>query len=357
MSNRPEGNAIIYCENAFNTKLGKTANALVGFSERYKILSVIDSKYKGQDSGLILKNKENGIPIYGNLKDAYNSAINSNEKPTHLVIGLSTAKNRIFDEIKEVVKSAIKKNLNVDSGLHEFLSDDKELKTLAAQNGIMIRDIRKTPPRNELHSFSGKIEEVDSFIIAVLGTDESVGKRTTAWILAEALKVGGYKAEFIGTGHTSWMQGAKYSIIFDSIINNFISGELEHVIYSAWKNEKPNFLVIQGKGGLLNPANPSGFEILTAGRPDAIVLQHSPTRKEYIGFPDYSIHPLSKQMKAIEIVSNKPVVAITINHENMTRKDVDKVCNEYTKLYDIPTYDVLMNGADKLVKTILKYKK
>jgi uncharacterized NAD-dependent epimerase/dehydratase family protein len=62
-------------------------------------------------------------------------------------------------------------------------------------------------------------------------------------------------------------------------------------------------------------------------------------------------------MKAIEVVSGKPVVAITLNHENMTKKDVDKVCNEYTKLYDIPTYDVLMNGADKLVKTIIKFRK
>jgi len=62
-------------------------------------------------------------------------------------------------------------------------------------------------------------------------------------------------------------------------------------------------------------------------------------------------------MKAIEVVSGKPIIAITINHENMTKKEVDKVCNEYTKLYYISTYDVLMNGAEKLVRTILKFKK
>lgn len=77
-----------------------------------------------------------------------------------------------------------------------------------------------------------------------MGTDASVGKRTTARILTEALKAGGYRVEFIGTDQISWMQIAKYNIILDSIVNNYVSGELEDLIYSAWKNEKPNFIVI-----------------------------------------------------------------------------------------------------------------
>ncbi|MBK8944610.1 MAG: DUF1611 domain-containing protein [Ignavibacteriae bacterium] len=357
MSLFPEGNAIIYSEKVFNTSAGKTANGLVRFTERYNILSVIDSNYAGQDSGMVLNGKENNIPIFSNFKEAYSSAIDSKQKPTHLIIGTNPKGGILTDETKDVVKSAIKKGLNVDSGLNDFLSEDKELKSLAAQNNVSIRDLRKPVPRNELHSFSGKIEEVDSFVIAVLGTDSSVGKRTTAWSIVHQLRTAGYKAEFIGTGQTAWMQGAKYGIILDSIVNGFVSGELENIIYKAWQNEKPNFIVIEGQGGLLNPANPSGFEILTCGKPDVIVLQHSPTRKEYIGFPDYTIHPLSKQMKAIEVVSGKQIVAITINHENINSKEIEKVCSEYIKLYEIPTYDVLVHGAEKLVKTILKYKK
>ncbi len=357
MSLLPEGNAIIYSEGVFNTTSGKTANGLARYTERYKILSVIDSNFAGQDSGFVLNNKENNIPIFANFKEAHSAALNSNLKPTHLIIGTNPKDGKLDDSTKDTVKSAIKKGLNIDSGLNEFLSDDKELKSLATQNEVVIRDIRKPAPRSELHSFSGKIEDVDSFIIAVLGTDSTVGKRTTAWLLVHALRAAGYKAEFIGTGQTAWMQGAKYGIVLDSIVNNFVNGELEHVIHSAWKKEKPNFLVIEGQGGLLNPANPSGFEILTCARPDVIVLQHSPTRKEYIGFPDYSIHPLSKQMKAIEVVSGKQIVAITINHENLSAKEIDKVCGDYTKLYEIPTFDVLTHGAEKLVRTILKYKK
>jgi uncharacterized NAD-dependent epimerase/dehydratase family protein len=357
MNTLPQGNAIVYCEGAYNTTNGKTAHGLVRFTERFKVLSIIDSKYSGKDAGMVLDNKENGIPIYASFKEAFQTAVNSNINVTHFVIGLAPDGGRLPDIAREAVKSAIKKNLNVVSGLHDFLSDDKEIKLLAAQHKVSITDIRKTPPRSEMHFFSGKIEEVTSLKIAVLGTDSAVGKRTTAWILVKALRSAGYKAEMIGTGQTAWMQGAKYSIILDSLINDFVSGEIEHAVYSAWQNEKPHFIILEGQGSLLNPAYPGGFELLAAGRPDIIILQHAPARKEYDGFPDYTMHSMSRQLKAIEVISGKKVAAITINHENMTPKEVSKVCDEYTKLYDIPTYDVLLNGADKLIKIILKNKK
>ncbi len=221
---------------------------------------------------------------------------------------------------------------------------------------LLLGILEKLHREKRLHFFSGKIEEVKSYTIAVLGTDSAIGKRTTAWILVHALRAEGYKAELIGTGQTAWMQGAKYSMVLDSIINDFVSGEIEHAVHSAWVNEKPNFIILEGQGSLLNPAYPGGFELLAAGRPDVVILQHAPARKEYDGFPDYPIHSVSKQIKAIEIISGKPVIAVTINHENMTAKEVDKVCNEYKELYEIPAFDVLLNGADKLVKTILNHK-
>jgi uncharacterized NAD-dependent epimerase/dehydratase family protein len=264
---------------------------------------------------------------------------------------------RLPDSARAVIKDAIKRGLNIDSGLHDFLSDDKEIAGLASKAGVIINDIRKPLSRSQLHFFTGKIEEVDSYIIAVLGTDSAIGKRTTAWILVHALRAAGYKTEMIGTGQTAWMQGAKYSIILDSIVNDFVSGEIENAVHTAWKESKPQFIILEGQGSLLNPAYPGGFELLAAGRPDVIILQHAPARKEYDGFPDYPMHPLSKQIKAIETISGKHVIAITINHENMTPKEVSKVCDEYLKLHDIPAYDVLLNGADNLVKTILKHRK
>jgi uncharacterized NAD-dependent epimerase/dehydratase family protein len=159
----------------------------------------------------------------------------------------------------------------------------------------------------------------------------------------------------IGTGQTGWMQGAKYSLILDSLINDFVSGEIEHAVYEAWRNESPHAVVIEGQGSLLNPAYPGGFEILAAGRPDIIVLQHAPTRVEYDGFPGYPLHPLPHQIKAIEFISGKKVVAITVNHEGLQAGEITSACNKITRETGLPAFDVLAQGVDGLVEVVEKY--
>jgi uncharacterized NAD-dependent epimerase/dehydratase family protein len=250
------------------------------------------------------------------------------------------------------VLQAIQLGLNVDSGLHDFLSEDSEISSLAARQGVKIRDVRKPPQRTELHFFTGKIEQVTALIVAVLGTDSAIGKRTTAWILLDALITAGYSAQLIGTGQTAWMQGARYGIILDSLINDFVSGEIEHAVWTAWKETHPDVIIIEGQGSLMNPAYPGGYEILAAGRPDAVVLQHAPARKEYDGFPGYPLHPLEKQIQAIELISEKPVVAITVNHENMEKSLVPEICAKISAKTALPACDVLLEGADKVVDAL-----
>ena len=55
--------AVVYCEGNFAQIDGKTANGLVRHSQAYRILSVIDSTYSGQDSGSVLDDVSNSIPI------------------------------------------------------------------------------------------------------------------------------------------------------------------------------------------------------------------------------------------------------------------------------------------------------
>ncbi len=348
-----EGNAIVYCEGAFNTPTGKTCHGLVRRTSRYKILSVVDSRLAGEDAGQILDGKANQIPIYSDIETAFIAAEKANTPAQLLVIGLAPDGGRLDAKARTDVKRAIELGLSIDAGLHDFLSEDIEISALAERYGVRLHDVRKTPPRNQLHFFSGKIEQVDSLKIAVLGTDSAVGKRTTAWLIVDALHKAGYSAELIGTGQTAWMQGARYGIILDSIINDFVSGELEHAIWSAWNDLHPDAIVIEGQGSLLNPAYPGGFEILAAGRPDVIVLQHAPARRDYDGFPGYRIHPLDQQLQAIQIVSGKPVIAITINHENLNREQIPTACQQIEKETGVPAYDVLLTGADPIV-TILR---
>lgn len=349
-----DGKALVYCEGSFNTPNGKTTHGLVRFTERYNIIGIIDSNYSGKDAGQVLDGKANGIPIFGSLEDAIKDLSKSNQLPKTLIVGLAPDGGRLPAEAKEVIKTALKMGWNVDSGLHDFLTDDPALVRLAKEYHVRIRDVRKPPNLNQLHFFTGEIENVTCLKLAVLGTDSALGKRTTAWILVQAFRNAGLKAEMIGTGQTAWMQGAKYSMVMDSCINDFVSGEIEHAVVSAWKNEKPDVIIIEGQGSLMNPAYPGGFEILAAGRPDYVILQHAPKRLEYDGFPGYKLHPLNEQIRAIEVISGKKVIAITVNHEDMTEAEIVPICQSITSETGLPAFDVLKYGADELVELLKK---
>ena len=350
---KKENYGIVYCEGAFNTPNGKTAHGLVRFTKRYKILAVLDSKYAGQDAGNILDGKVNEIPVMLSLDQALKYAQDRNIVPDYFIIGLAPDGGRMTPEVKEAVRAAIRANLHIDSGLHDFLTEQSDMIDLAKKHNVILRDIRKPPDRSVLHFFSGKIEEVKSLKVALLGTDSAIGKRTTAWILVNSLNSLGMNTELVGTGQTAWMQGARYSIILDSLINDFVTGEIENAVWDAWHENAPDVIVIEGQGSLLNPAYPGGYEILAAARPDLVILQHAPARKEYDGFPGYKIHDLQKQIHAIEVVSEKPVVAITINHENMTDEEVQKEIRKINKRQRIPAFDVLSHGGDDLSELII----
>ena len=353
----PEGNALVYCQRAFNATNGKTAHGLVRYCQRYRVLGVIDSTYAGRDAGQVLDGRPAGIPIYGDLSSALTRPGAEAGKATHFVIGLAPDGGRLPAADRDVVLAALRAGLHVDCGLHDFLSEDPEIAGLAQEMGLTLRDIRKPPPRNALHFFSGKIEQVDALKIALLGTDSAVGKRTTAWLLVQAFQQRGISAELVGTGQTAWLQGARFSLILDSLVNDFVSGEIEHAVWSAWDQVHPDVIVIEGQGSLMNPAYPGGFEILAAGRPDIVILQHAPARSEYDGFPGYAMHPLPVQIQAVELLSGKPVVAVTVNHEDLSREALPAVCDAIKAQTNRPAFDVLSDGAVGLVEALKPFLK
>src|SRR5262245_18091978 len=162
-SDLPDGRAIIYCDHAFGTTTGKTAHGLVRRTRRYVIVAVIDSDYAGTDSGEILEGKQNGIPIVADLSQAIALANKQGKPASHFVIGLAPDGGSLDPLARAAVKAAILAGLQVDAGLHDFLSDDTELAKLASERGVRIQDVRKPPAREQLHFFSGKIDNVISY--------------------------------------------------------------------------------------------------------------------------------------------------------------------------------------------------
>jgi uncharacterized NAD-dependent epimerase/dehydratase family protein len=348
-----DGPAILWCDGAFNTPEGKTAHGLVRFTRRYQVLSVIDTRHAGRDAAEVLDGTAKGIPVVRDLAEALADAARRGITPTHFVVGMAPDGGRLPDAGRATAKQAIEAGLNVDCGLHDFLTEDPVLSAAAEARGVRIRDVRKPPHRKDLHHFSSRIEEVKSLKVALLGTDSAVGKRTTAWILVHALEKAGRTVEMVGTGQTGWLQGARYSMVLDSLVNDFVAGELEHAVVSAWDERRPDAIVIEGQGSLMNPAYPGGLEILAACRPEVVIMQHAPSRLEYDGFPGFPIQPIETQIQALELVGGRPVVAIAVNHEGLEgREAIDAACAELQRRTGLPVCDPLIHGADVLVKAL-----
>ncbi len=350
-----DGNAIVFCEGAFTTTYGKTAHGLVRRTRRYRVTAVIDSSVAGGDAGEVLDGKPNGIPLVADLTTALAESADAGLPATHFVIGIAPDGGRLSPQIRDAIEEAIAAGLHVDAGLHDFLNDDRAIARLAADRGVGLRDVRATPPRGELHAWTGKIGEVESYRVAILGTDSAIGKRTTAWVLVEALEAAGVSAEMVGTGQTAWMQGARYGTLLDSLVSDFMAGEIEHATWLAWSEQRPDVLVLEGQGSLMNPAYPGGYEILAAARPHAVVLQHAPARLEYDGFPGFPLDPLEKQIQAIELVSGRPVIAVTINHENLDPAGVALAAADIEERTGLPAMDVLLEGGAGLAAVVAEH--
>lgn len=338
--------AIVWCEGAFLRPEGKTAHGLVRRSRRYDVRAVIDSRCSDEDAGEVLDGVSRDIPIVADLESALAFG------PTHLIIGLAPDGGRLPQEGREVIESALASGLHVVSGLHDFISEDPGLARLAAANDVTLTDVRKPPDRRDLHAFSGCIEEVWALKVALLGTDSAVGKRTTAWMLVDALNAAGRASELVGTGQTAWLQGSHYGIVLDSLVNDFVAGELEHAVSTCWEERRPDVIVIEGQGSLMNPAYPGGLEILAATRPNVVVLQHAPARTDYDGFPGYPIHHIERQIEAIEILSGVPVIAVTLNEEGLDPCEVTRSIASLKLRLGVPVIAPLTTGLAQLAELL-----
>ena len=346
---RATNTAIVYCEGNFGGIDGKTANGLIRHSEKYEILSVIDSEKAGLDTGVVLGDAPNGIPIYRDLAEALAFAKNL---PEYFIFGMAPSSGRLSTYERGLVIEAMGRGMNIVNGLHEFLNDDPVFVAASLANNVTIVDIRKPRDKKDLRMFSGNIAEVTCPRIAVLGTDCAIGKRTTATILAGALNEIGVKAVMIGTGQTGLIQGARYGIALDAVPSQFCSGELEATIVEAFETERPDIIIVEGQGALSHPAFSTSSFILRGTCPDGVVLQHAPGRINRCDFEKMPMPTPASEVNLIETFSDTKVIGLTINHENMSESDIASAITSYEKELGIPVTDALTRSPDHLVEMV-----
>ena len=341
--------AIVYCEANFGAVDGKTANGLVRHSEKYEILSVIDSEKAGLDTGMVLDGTPNAIPVCRDLAAALALA---GRVPDFFIYGMAPASGLLSPRERALMLEAMALGMNIVNGLHEFLNDDPQFAAASAAGNVKILDVRRPRALKGLRTFSGRIAGVTCPRIAVLGTDCAIGKRTTATILTRALNDRGVKAVMIGTGQTGLIQGARYGIALDAVPSQFCAGELEATIVEAFEAERPDVIVIEGQGALSHPAYSTSSFILRGSCPDAVVLQHAPGRTQRCDFATMAMPTPASEINLIETFADTKVIGLTINHENMTGAEIDAAVARYQGELGIPVTDALTRPPADLVAMV-----
>ena len=312
------GQAIVITGGFLDLTTAKTAHGLLRGTQRFEILAVIDAKFAGQDAGEVMEGKANGIQVFNSV-EAYLSD-EQNPLPQYCIVGVATHGGYLPSVLKEELLYAARKGMNLVSGLHYMLNEDADFQQVIGEGCTKIYDIRRVKPRHELRFWNGDVLKVKTPRIAVLGTDCALGKRTTCQFLTQMCNQEGIRAEMIYTGQTGWLQGHKYGFIFDSTVNDFISGEIERAIVDCDREATPDVMFIEGQSSLRNPAGPCGAEFLLSGNANYVVLQHSPFRT---CFDDTSVKiPSIESEIALIKYYGAEVIALSLNEENASEEDL-----------------------------------
>lgn len=343
--------AIVYCEGQFGEQDGKTANGLVRHSEKYEILSVIDSTHAGADAGMVLDGDANGIPI---LNDLATAIAHAGHVPDYLICGVAPADGLLSAGQRTVLLDGIARGMHIINGLHEFLTDDAEFVSAALLAEVTITDIRRPRDKKDLHLFSGRIFDVTCPRITILGTDGAIGKRTTATILVRALNEQGIHAVMVGTGQTTIIQGGRYGVALDALVPQFCSGEVENQVVAAFEGENPDVIIVEGQGALSHPAYITSAHILRGSQPEGVIVQHAPGRKVLGDFPMVAMPTVTSEIALIEAFADTRVIGVTVNHENLSKAQLASAIDEIELDTGLPATDPLTRPLAELVEMVLQ---
>ena len=345
--------AIVLANRLFKTPNGKVAHGLIRGSDRFQVNAVVDPDCAGQDAGEALDGERRGIPIVASLAEALEI---SEQAPHYCVVGIATHGGRFTAELRETVLDAVKRGLAIVNGLHDVAAEDAEIAAAAEAAGVELIDLRKSPAKSTLHFWEGGIEHVRAPRVAVLGTDCALGKRTTTRLLVQALNDSGTHAEMIYTGQTGWMQGARYGFVFDSVINDYVSGEVEHAIVCCDTEAQPDIMVIEGQSSLRNPSGPCGAEFLLSGGARGVVLQHAAGREFFEGYEEQQLRiPSVADEIALIAMYGATTLAVTLNGAHVSPDELIAQQQSYERELGIPVLRPLEEGLDRLVPVMQAY--
>ena len=327
--------------NSADAHYGKTMRGIVHYG-RHPVAAILDSTRAGESY--------RDVPIVGSIGQALT------HEPTDAVVGVATQGGRFPPAWRELLKESIRAGLHVESGLHEFISEDPELTDLARLHGVELRDLRKPPP--DLSVPTGDNLRVDSKIVLTVGSDCAIGKKTVAVELDLAARSRGLASVFVPTGQTG-IAIAGWGIAVDAVVADFLAGAAERlVVEGAARGGK--LLWVEGQGSLAHPAY-SGVTmgLIHGSAPHAYLLVHKARATHVEGYPE---HPLPELRDLIELherasLTLRPakVAAVALHTGALDENDARAEIRALEEETGLPTDDPVRFGADRLLDAVLDH--
>jgi uncharacterized NAD-dependent epimerase/dehydratase family protein len=309
-----ERRLVILAEGQFGFHSAKTAVGVMRFGSD-QVVAVLDTSNAGRTAGQVLGmvGPRWDVPIVATLAEA----LAFDPTPTALLIGIAPTGGRLPHAWRATILSALQAGLEVHSGLHTFLADDREFAAAAHAVGTRIVDYRRPPEQSE--TAVGRLHRPGSRVILTVATDCAVGKMSVALELRRAALEAGRSATFVPTGQTGMMIEG-WGIAVDRVVSDFVQGACEALLEEG--EARGDWVIVEGQGSLDHPAYSSVTLGLIHGiTPHAMVMVHKPglSDHDFDHLPERSF-PLADLPGFIDIheriaalVAPSKVVAVALN--------------------------------------------
>lgn len=318
---------------------GKTMRGIVRYGPD-PVVAILDSQRPGDE--------HEGIPIVGSVAEALPYG------PTVAVVGVATQGGRFPPAWRELLKASIAAGLDVESGLHEFISEDPELTGLADARGVILRDLRKPPAG--LSVPTGANLGVNASIVLTIGSDCAIGKKTVAVELDLEARRRGLPSVFVPTGQTG-IAIAGWGIAVDAVVSDFLAGAAEWLVVEG-ERRGGELLFVEGQGSLVHPLY-SGVTLglVHGSAPHLFLLCHAAGATEIEGSPGHPIPPLRELVELHERISlparKAKVACVALNTVALADDDARRVIAEVADETGLPTDDPVRFGATYLLDALL----
>ncbi len=335
---------VILTEGMSNDHQAKTAVSVIRYNTE-EVLAILDTCEAGKTSQELF-NCGGDIPVIADLSQIENAGA--------LLIGIAPPGGKFPQTWRDTIKQALNGGLHIISGLHEFLSDDEEFRTLAQKNNVRIDDIRKNNFK-QVATREGINESC--YRVHTVGHDCAIGKMVSSLEINKSLQAAGHDSQFVATGQTGIMITGS-GLPLDCIVSDFLNGAGESLVR---ENQNHDIMLIEGQGSIIQPLySPVTLGILHGCMPDALVLCYATHRKNFTN-TNIPIPSLKTFIDLYEGICNPvhpcKVVGIAMNSRGETDTFYEEEKQRVHDALGLPVTDVIREGAKPLLEALLAHKK